>query len=563
MLTPTAVLYPQGCGADDFFADTDWATGIVRMHVAYDAFKSLLSGDYSALGEDDQTAVAAISHESMHVLQMINTGFAYEHSKQCFQHVAKALQDHRADLDQIYRHLHAYQTDLELVMNTLLRSSSDGVCALDLLEGSAYLIEKRIHSPELGPRGFEAMFAEDVDDDVYSYAYYVATDALGDDAFDQFVHIATLALQTSEPHTVFRPLVEQFRDFGSRSDLLHNHRIGLKLLNEQFGDVLLGHPLERIDKGSVHPILAPLVEQMNAVDMDPLVGPVQLMAQPYALGDPMAQLLVGLTIFPPRTPGQSAVVYLPAAWEKGRTGHKVLRPEDMLVLSAASSLLCANIHPVPDRPPTMRTPRLDARYKPITWRRLSFSPQHRTVVEQDGFAAFTARVDADAKLARSQRGTIAIVYPDFGDKGSPYLDSGVRTFLRGFYDRIPHLLYYLADIPDAASITGCVAAHSRDADVISLKDGSIALPINHLYILVTLIFLFHKAALFARRVGDDPGKLRGHLRGLHPAVRDMLTTVLLDGGDSDQTVGETLSVLPPGFVIYPEGEEPEPSEWDT
>ena len=231
------MLYPEGHG-DELLADTDRATGIVRVHFAYDAFKRLLSTEFSSLTERDQISAAAISHEGMHVLQMMNTGFAYELSLQCFQHVARAWRDHRGDLDQIYHHPHQYTAELEPVMDTLLTSSSDGVSALDLLEASAYLFEKRIHFPVVGPRGFEEMLAGDVPDDVYIGAYNLATDALGDDAFDQFIHVATLALQTREPHAVFRPLLEEFRDSGSRSDLLHNHRIGLKLLNSRYADVL-------------------------------------------------------------------------------------------------------------------------------------------------------------------------------------------------------------------------------------------------------------------------------------------------------------------------------------
>ena len=153
-----------------------------------------------------------------------------------------------------------------------------------------------------------------------------------------------------------------------------------------------------------------------------------------------------------------------------------------------------------------------------------------------------------------------IVYPDFGDKGNPYLESDVRRFLRGFYDRVPHLLYYLTDTPDAASMIACAAAHSRDADIISLEDRTIAIPINHLHTLVALIFLVHKAAIFARSVRDDPSKLRGHLRSLDPSVRDMLTTVLLDKEDSDRTVGDAIGLLPPDFIIITDDGELRPSD---
>ena len=67
------MLYPEGHG-DELLADTDRATGIVRVHFAYDAFKRLLSTEFSSLTERDQISAAAISHEGMHVLQMMNTG---------------------------------------------------------------------------------------------------------------------------------------------------------------------------------------------------------------------------------------------------------------------------------------------------------------------------------------------------------------------------------------------------------------------------------------------------------------------------------------------------------
>jgi hypothetical protein len=182
---------------------------------------------------------------------------------------------------------------------------------------------------------------------------------------------------------------------------------------------------------------------------------------------------------------------------------------------------------------------------------LSFRPENRTATEQDEFAKFVRRVETDPALVLNLRGTIMIGYPDFEDRGSPYLDSDVRRFIRGLYDRIPQLLYYFADCPDADSIVGCIAAHSRDADITSLDDGTIVLPINYFHILVALVFHVDKAATFARGVGDDLVKLRGHLRSLDPGVRDMLTTLLIDE-DPDRTLGDLIGLLEPGCVIFDE-----------
>jgi hypothetical protein len=529
-LMPSQVLYPGGSGAPDLVADVDWATGIVRMHIPYDKWRRLLDSDPADLAADDLHVLETITHEAMHVLQMVMTGYAYDLSRACFQQVATALQAEH-DLDGVYRERARYTAALEPRFAALVEPGERGVRAVDILEGAAFLAQKRSHWEGLGPQSYERILDKHVDDAAYRRAYDVAVGILGEDAFDQFLHVATLALETRSPETVLVPLLEAFRAEASRLDLDHNHQVGLRLLNQEFRDLLLGHPLELREQGLIHPLLDPILLGYNDLAWQEDLSIVGLMAHPQSFGMQQAKLLVGPVLFPPVEGQPKPVAYIPTAWEE-RAGDEHLKDPVLLhLLSATSQLIVMDIEPTPAEP----AGRVDAHAgydMPVTIRNWVFTRENRIDATLDRFGELMGEIELKPARARMLRGTVVVSFPVEEHEDSPLLDPEVRRFLRGLYDRIPHLLYYLADAPAGAAMLACVAAHAPDDAVTATDDGGIGVAIDE-RVVIPLLACAQSAALAALRLGDDPHVLLGHFRALDSKLAVALTEVVLDPALAD------------------------------
>lgn len=523
MLTPTAVLYPEAESDDDLVGDVDWATGIVRMHVPYDEWRRVIGSDVETLNDDERFVLEVITHEGAHVMQMVTTGYAWELSLRCFEQVVGALNE-QGDLDAIYHGRAGYAAALEPSFATLTAKGEAGVRPIDILEGAAFLMQKRTHYPNLGPRSYQSMLDEQAPDAAYRRAYDATTEVLGEDAFDHFPHIANLSLQAREPQTVFMPLVHAFRAKASRVDLEHNHGVALELLNSQFADLLLGHPMERLEKGRVHPLLVGVVLAQNELAGSGRLSPIVMLASPYTISQDVANLLAGPTLFPPTKSEPRAGLYIPNAWAERAGENPAFDPAHMRLYSAVSALILQDIEPVPlERP---RVSAWQAGYDMgVTVRNWTFSRENMTIATLDRFGENMRKIRARRDDTRMLRGCVAISFPDEEYEDSPYAYPDVRRFVRGLYDRVPWLLYYLVESPQAASVLGCLAAHAPDDGVHLSDEGGIAVQLDA-PVVAALLVCVHEAVELAREVGDDPRFLLAHARGLPAAVAEPFERVV-------------------------------------
>ena len=448
----------------------------------------------------------------------------YDLSLKALREVARALRDH-VTLDAVYTARDAYTAVLEPEFRALSQPGDDGVAAIDIIESTALLLQKRLHTPDLGPQSFENTL-QVLADASYRHAYDVATEVLQEDAFDQLPHVATLALQTTDPQTVFLPLLEAFRREGSRTDIAHNHRVGLTVLNRRFQPLLLGHPLEMVGRGfSEHPILFGVIRQYNDLALEGQIEPLVLMARPHALSEHVANLLVGPMSFPPTSPDEAAGMYLPEVWRDRVGTDPLFRPENLRLLSAASSLIVMDLQPPPPRLPANRGHA--ANYDmPVVMRSWVFSRENRTEATADQFATVIREIEGDPAKVRLLRGTAAVTFPDEEHTGSPYADAEVRRFVRGLYDRVPHLLFYLSESTAAGSMLGCAAAHAPPDAVSEAANGDIGVRLDERTV-PHLAARARAAASFARQMGVEPTTMLGHFRPLEPDLREALTAVVL------------------------------------
>lgn len=527
-LTPSQVLFPEKSGDDQLIADLDWATGVVRMHMSMDEWRTIMSIDEHQLDDRSRYVREVLTHEGLHLLHLVTTGFAYELSVRLLRKVAEAVEN-EAGLEGVYNARARYMAELEVDMLKLHQRGPDGVSALDILESTAFLVQKRAHLPGLGQNGFEQMLNEEAPTEVYRRAYDIAVDTLGADAFDHLPHVATLALATREPTAVFVPILEVFHSEGSRLGYKRTHEAVLEMLRRRFGTLLLGHALERLQEGHRHPILNPIMLGYNQLAMTGKLQPLTMMARPHAMDQDLANLLFGPMIFQPRREGEPAPIWAPQVWvDRVGSDAKTLLG-DLKFLCAVSNLIVMDIEPAPHEIPQERDVRT-VYDMPAMARSWEITAENRTDVVADNLANRLAEIERDspAKI-RIMRSTVAITFPDDEHPGSPYLDPEVRRFVRGLYERIPHLLYFLAADIDWAggAFVGCAAAHSPDEGVTEGPDGSVLVAVGYEMIL-GLMACFQAATIFAHRMGDDPQFLLAHLRDTGPTVRQALTAVVLD-----------------------------------
>lgn len=523
-LWPSQVLYPAGANPDDLVADVDWATGLIRMHVRLAEWQRVLALDRTELGPDDVYLLEAITHEHVHVLQLITTGFAYELSLDCLKQCVAALNDH-GDLAGIYAHRDEYRLPLKLITMPLGEPGAEGVRAIDVLEGAAMLTQKRVHWPGLGPRMYERVLDAEAADAAYRHAYDVAVDILGEDAFDQFTHIASLSLMTTEPQTVFAPLAHAFRDGASRLDIDHNHRLGIEFLKDSYPELQLGSATDLAVQGDIHPLLTGLVAGFNKRGLEGRLKPIIMMAAPYRMTDSLAELLVGPVLFPPDNGEDPPLMYAPTTWLVRNDGDPLLQPPNLHLLAAVSRLLLMDIEPAPPQRALSREARATFE-RAVELRLWEFAPEERTEATLDNFGEQMGLLAEQKADARMLRGTCFISYPD-ERPDSPILDPEVRRFLRGLYERAPHLLYFLADAPEGEALNQCAAAHAPDSAVVPSGDGGWVVAIDMRTIPVVLQRI-QAAAIFARRMGDDPRVLLGLFRSLEEPLRDAFEAVVLD-----------------------------------
>ena len=137
------------------------------------------------------------------------------------------------------------------------------------------------------------------------------------------------------------------------------------------------------------------------------------------------------------------------------------------------------------------------------------------------FLEVLARVEQNPQLVRSLRGTAVVTVPDdeFPDT-APLLDAGVQDFLQRLFDAVPHLMYYLSDVPQHGALLELMAARAPEhlADV---PGHGLALTMST-GVLLAIVAVMTEAAAFAVRQDQLPSVVFRHLKRLPEDIRDAL-----------------------------------------
>lgn len=531
-LMPSYVLYPPPHPEDDgspAIADLDWATGLTRFFISQAEHRRILDSDISLLPDEERYIFEALTHESAHLLQLALTGFGYDFSSRFVKVVISAAARHSA-LDDIYLNRQDYADDLSPLFASLQREGPRDITPITIMESAAFLAQKASHYEGLGPRSYAKLLDDEAPSGEYRLAYDIAFEYLGPDALDHFPHIANLALATSEPETVFIPLLEEFQQKASRLDIEHNHRLGLTLLNGKYRHILLGSGVDRIEAGQSHPVLDRIVAQYNHLANQGQLRPITLFARGRAYDDATASLLAAPTFFPPsEATGGKAPIWVPNLWATGVGKDALLQPEGLRWLFVTSMLLQQDFEdpePSPLVPPETSADSPEVVNIPATIREMVVTRENRTAATADHFSQVLADIGRDRYKARILRGTLTITFPgeEFSDLESPFMDESVQSFLRRFFGGTPYVLYFLSDLPESAALLEVAAAFFPED--LRLSDDGVGLLLSPEFLQV-LAQMLRNAAEFAVEQGQPRQVVLTHLKQLPDELRDALADAVL------------------------------------
>jgi len=533
-LMPTDVLFPADADTGQV-ADTDWATGAIRIFTRYQEWAGLISSDPAGFGDDDLLLYEAVTHEATHRLQLTSTGFAYDLSRRWFYAVASAARD-CTDLDAVNTSRARYLPLIQPLLDSLLRIGECGITPLSIIEGAAFYAEITSHRKmrraggqisDVGPRSFDDILNEEAPSESYRIAYDIAVQYLAEEAFDKFPHVANLALFTREPERVFVPLLEKFGHDASRMGIDRNHEMGVTFLKEEYEPIFLGSADAVMSADLPHPILDPIVKSIGDLYRAGVFDPVTILARGQVTSDELAAALQGPILFLPDDtgPNRTAPMIWPGRNPEYPGENPLLDPPVIRLLAATSQLLLQDTDPLPDRHPRTRLSIHSGASQGIhMWR---FAAQDRTQQTIERVGKTLDRIEHDTATAKSLRGSVAIVFPEseFPGSAAPLLDPGVQDFLRKLFRRVPYLLYYLMDDPNNSSIMECVAAFAAEALSIGPNGELRAEWTPELTKIVGM--LIRNAMAFAAAQGQSGLVVMEKLRRLPPQAQSDVATYLL------------------------------------
>ncbi|TCC40841.1 hypothetical protein [Kribbella speibonae] len=517
---PRHILYPPDWKQAGVVAHTDWATGCIRWFVSHDEWDAvhLQSQDGAVdLSPRQWFMLEAHAHELAHVLQITTTGFAYDLSCRLFSIVESAASKW-ADLERIYENRHEYADVLRSTLEVLDRPGPEGITPRAIVESLAFVQQKNFCYHDLTLDEMLQFLDTEVEDSDYRSAFDLAVTYLGANALRHFVHVANLSLYTTEPETVFVALLEEFAARASNLNSQSNHRIGTEFLGRHFPGMILGTAESQINAGLIHPALA-----RNAAD---LANHSRLVIGDYARM--YAADLNGETVDLLRT-----TMYFPAT-DEGRTpirpSRSDVRFEDgdlsmsaLRYYNAVSEILVWDLEPPESAPesapsPTPGTQASEFGAAPelilVTLSRENLTSR----TEQNVVCELFGELGSDPRLARAYRGMVTL---QFGDPNwqPDLMDGDVQVCLRYFFDRFPHLLYFLLKNEEVADhpLSFVWAAYASDAQV-RLSDGQgIGVRMND-GVLAVALRAVGAAADFAAQQGESRSTMLVHLEGLPLAI---------------------------------------------
>lgn len=190
----------------------EWFTGMVRINMDHETFEKGGLDDMGKHGLDE-----TYNHEFFHCCQICTTGYLHYYIAQFLKEIAPvwrkiteasvlAKRTMVLMLDEVFKEKQELTDKMkELVSNFDKIGESHFITARTIIESQAYFVQKQMSDRTLTHQKFIDLL-KIAPSEEYSEAYFMATNYLGNDAFQYFNAISYSSLLFFEPQNVFEKI---------------------------------------------------------------------------------------------------------------------------------------------------------------------------------------------------------------------------------------------------------------------------------------------------------------------------------------------------------------------
>lgn len=249
----------------------DWATGILFLNSQVESAEHLeriLNGERT---NDVRELLSTITHENVHFLQMVTTGYMYRWVCRLYGLLVTAMNPLKQELTGYIdnpdpRMLLKLEQQIRDADRLALRDhlarvdhpGPNGITVRDLLEAHALLVEKKSHWQNLNAAGYLQMLNDEAPAQEYRAAYDLARFRLNDEAaFAWFPLVASLCLGAEDPPSAFDAVVDEMARWDLPGQISEESR------RQTVGKVIAAVPdmIASVegDKTPLHPLYTPAV----------------------------------------------------------------------------------------------------------------------------------------------------------------------------------------------------------------------------------------------------------------------------------------------------------------
>jgi hypothetical protein len=323
----------------------DWSTGILRVNAPYDVWERIsTASDLNKLKDWERDVVETVTHETIHFLQITTTGYLYSFAIELLQLIKACISFPVKDFSQIPSVAPPQQA--ERIRNHLTCLDLEGVHSItvrSIVECQALLGQLRTHWRGLTHQGFLQRVHEAHVPKEYRLAYLAATHYLGENAFEGYPFVSSMALCTRDPVASFDVICRAVRTRALPAKPREALQGYLELLNDLHGNrelELTGTAREIINDLPEHPVYTPMVVRLNEMCEEKHISMLDYMAAPHEVSEPIAVAVARPTVFN-ADHENNWYVHVPTNWRPDLTKSAKDEEAEALIflMSVATKLL--------------------------------------------------------------------------------------------------------------------------------------------------------------------------------------------------------------------------------
>ncbi|MFD5861963.1 hypothetical protein [Streptomyces chartreusis] len=328
----------------------DWPTGLVHINATkaeWDAAAAASTGSNAPGAHPEWELLAqSLSHENVHFMQCVTTGYMYRWALEHFRLLADGLSELGYPFAEVGDAKKALLAATEFVSRgtaEALRGHTDklnirgpyGLTVRHLVEAHALVLEQLIHTEPVDAQILLQRLDAVSPNADYRLAYDLCRFWLGSGrAFDLFPALVTVSLCTDSPPQAFVRLLAAADAHGLSDDAGENIDIIHRMADEVTNDLLIGSAVEVwSERDGEHPVYGPAVRRLNELAGTGDFSIRAFMADPVSSIEALVDEVVRPTLFRPSEDGVFAIQLPTKIFERGKKAE-----EEMQVLLLVSAL---------------------------------------------------------------------------------------------------------------------------------------------------------------------------------------------------------------------------------